>query len=155
MLLGAVAVGGLWLVLFGGDGGGEATDSADGTLELTDTDAQSVSELAGLELPESTADFLTARLDDDTQLDVTFTIDPDDEPSFVEGSGLAPPSTGERVIFHASPLWELNAEGPVRGSTDTSPGKVDPTSEHQGVSRAVELVDEGELVRVRLVLSPA
>jgi hypothetical protein len=154
-LLGVIALGGLALLLFGGtDEDTDGSGSGGTTLELSDTDADSVSELAGLELPESTSDFLTARLDDDSQLDVTFTIDPAEEAAFLEGSGLARPVEGERVILHSSPLWELNAEGTVRGSAD-GPGLDGEEADPPRVRRAVELVEEGELVRVRLVITPA
>lgn len=153
VLLGVVALGGLALVLFGNDDGanedGIESAAGGGALDLSDTDAEGVSELAGLALPETSAEFLSARLDDDSQLDVTFTIDPTDEAAFVEGSGFPEPVEGERVIFHSSPLWELNAQGPIRGTGDTV------TSGKQGVRRSVELIAEGELVRVRLVITPA
>ncbi|MGI9578187.1 MAG: hypothetical protein ACR2OH_08320 [Microthrixaceae bacterium] len=153
-LLGVVALGGLSLLFLGGsDDDPDNTDSPAGaSLDLTDTDAESVSELAKLTLPSSTSDFLTARLDDDSQLDVTFTIDPADEAAFLDGSGLPAPVVDERVIFHSSPLWELNAEGTVRGSADTAESS---DTSQGGVRRAVELVDEGESVRVRLVITPA
>ena len=154
-LLGVIALGGLALVLFGGvDEVTDGSGSGGAALELSDTDADSVSELAGLELPDSTSDFLTARLDDDSQLDVTFTIDPADEAAFLQGSGLARPVGGERVILHSSPLWELNAEGTVRGSAD-GPGPEGEEADPPRVRRAVELVEEGELLRVRLVITPA
>jgi hypothetical protein len=161
-LLGVLALGGLAMVLFGGggdtadDAAGDTDGSASGsaTLDLSDTDADAVSELAGLGLPESTSDFLTARLDDDSQLDVTFTIDPAEEAEFVEGSGLPQPVEGERVILHSSPLWELNTEGTVRGSADR-PDPGGGSTDQPRVRRAVELVEEGDLVRVRLVVTPA
>jgi hypothetical protein len=154
-LLGVIALGGLVLVLFGGaDEDTDGSGSGGATLELSDTDADSVSELAGLELPDSTSDFLTARLDDDSQLDVTFTIDPADEAAFVEDSGFAEPVEGERVILHSSPLWELNAAGTVRGAAD-GPGTEGQSTDQPQVRRAVEFVGEGDLVRVRLVITPA
>lgn len=152
-MLGVVALGGLSLVLFGNadgaeeEGGGSA--SGDRTLDLSETDAEAVTELAGLALPASTTDFLSARLDDDSQLDVTFTIDPADEAAFLEASDLPQPVEGERVIFHSSPLWELNAQGPIRGTADTASGAP------QDVRRSAELVTEDALVRVRLVITPA
>jgi len=151
-LLGLIALGGLALVLLGGGGD---TDDADGPesggerLDLAGTDADAVSELAGLELPDSTSDFLTARLDDDSQLDVTFTIDPGDVAAFLSGSGLAEPVEGERVILHSSPLWELNAEGATSGTVDTVGEGA------SAVTRAVELVSETDRLRVRMVVTPA
>lgn len=148
-LLAVIALGGLALVLFGGGDDTDGSESGGATLDLSDTDADSVSELAGLELPDSTSDFLTARLDDDSQLDVTFTIDPADEATFLDGSDLPRPVEGGRVILHSSPLWELNAEGTVSGSVDTAGAGT------SSVARTVELVAEGDRLRVRLVITPA
>lgn len=104
-----------------------------------------VAELARLELPEGTADFLSAQLDDRRQLDVTFTIPVEGEAAFVAGSGLPPLTEGSRVVTHASPLWELNPGGTIRGTSDVS-GRV---------RRAVELVPEGDRLRARVVVTPA
>jgi hypothetical protein len=146
VVLVVVAAAGIVLVVAGGgDGGADGSGEASG-LAIEDTGADSVAELGGLALPDSTSDFLTARLDDDSQLDVTFTIAAESEEEFLQGSALADPVEDQRVILHSSPLWELNAEGTVRGSSDLAP---------TGVRRAVELVEEGGLVRVRLVITPA
>lgn len=169
VLLAALTVAGLWLVFTGGDDGprpkgdgsdldGSDTGGAGGTgatgaagsgrgerLPIDETDAESVSEMAGLQLPASTGDFMSARLDDDSQLDVSFTISPEDVASFIEGSGLPEPEPDERVITHASPLWNMNVDGTIRGASDTA----------GGVARSVELVDEDGRTRVRLVITPA
>ncbi len=132
---------GVWLVATGGE-----SDSGDTTtLSIDGTDVDAVSQLAGLELPDSTEDFLTARLDDDTQLDVTFTIDPGDEDALLSNSGFDEPVEGTRVISHSSPLWKLNPQEVMRGAQDTT----------GDVYRQVELVEEDGRTRVRLVITPA
>ena len=146
-----LAAAGTWLLVAGGEEGGDGATGgapaagAGATLEVGGTDRASVSELAGLSLPPGTADFLSARLDDDTQLDVTFTLDPAAEAAFLAGSGLDEPAEGQRVILHSSPLWKLNADAPLRGVEDTS----------EGLRRRVELVAEDGRTRVRMVLTPA
>ncbi|MCB1271736.1 MAG: hypothetical protein M9942_07360 [Microthrixaceae bacterium] len=153
VLLALLAVLGIWLVVAGGSGddtdGDDRTPSADedqrARLDLTETDMDSIAELVGLELPASTAGFTTARLDDDTQLDVTFTIDPDDEQGFLEASGFPAPVADQRVTTHASPLWQMNPDATIRGVADTT-GEVD---------RALELVEDADSLRVRLVVTPA
>ena len=157
-----LAILGLTLLLVGNDDSPATGDSTAGDtatsgarLELTDTDSESVSALASLDLPPSASGFLTARLDDDSQLDVTFTMEPADEAAFLAGSGLPEPVADERVIFHASPLWELNAEGAtIRGATDTTAAGQEPASGMAPVRRSLEIVDEGEVLRVRLVVTP-
>ena len=158
MLLAALAVLGLWLVFTGGsgDGGSGSADSEDPgsedpasedlkRLAIDDTDMDSVSRLAGLTPPGSTEDFMSARMDDDSQLDVTFTIAPGDEAALLDASALPEPREDQRVITHASPLWDLNVEGTIRGAADTA----------GDVRRAIELVDEKGRTRVRLVVTPA
>jgi len=115
------------------------------TLPLDSTSQSAVEGLTGLVLPPTAADFLTARLADGTQLDVTFTIPTAEEPAFVTGSGLPDLEAGTRVVTHSSPLWKLNPDGTIRGATDTR-GRV---------RRAVELVPEGtDRLRARVVISP-
>ncbi len=161
VVLAMLTVAGLWLVFTGGDdadgprdtagadrsgqGTGEAGRSDRERLPIDDTDADSVSELGGLSLPASTEDFMSARLDDDSQLDVSFTISPDDVTSFIEDSGLPEPQVDQRVITHASPLWNMNVDTTIRGAADTS----------GGIARSLELLDEDGRTRVRLVLTPA
>lgn len=139
-----VALGalGLWLVVAGSDD--DTTADSGPIVEIESTDAEAVAELAALEIPGGAQDFLTARLDDDTQLDITFTIDPADEAAFIEGSALPDPSAGQRTITHSSPLWELSPSSEVRGSDD-SVGEL---------RRRIELVEEDGRVRVRAVLTP-
>lgn len=160
VLLGALAAAGLWLVFTGGaddspqddTGRGASEEPGSGNprtgdttrLDIDGTDMESVSRLAGLSLPPGTEDFLSARMDDDSQLDVTFTIAQDDETAFVEASSLPEPRAGRRVITHASPVWELNVEGTIRGASDTV----------GDVRRAIELVEGAGRTRVRLVLTP-
>lgn len=150
----AIVVIGIVLVITGGDDATTApstttTSLAPGetpapTLALTDTSMAGVAAYAGLALPASTHDFLTASPEGRTQMDVTFTLPSDDVDGFVTGSGF--PALGdERVITHSSPLWKVNPEGEVRGAADRT----------DSVGRAVEVVPEDGRVRVRLVLTPA
>lgn len=153
VVLAALTLLGLWLVFTSGsgdegsgDGGSENPGSENPErLEIGETDIDSVSELAGLSLPDSAEDFMSARLDDDSQLDVSFTIAPADEAAFLDASALPEPQEDQRVITHTSPLWDLNVEGTIRGAADTA----------GDVTRAVELVDEDDRTRVRLVITPA
>lgn len=167
-LLGAavvlIVVIGIVLVISGGDDAPTApstttTSLAPGatpaaTLPLSDTSIAGIAALAGLAVPDDVADFLTASTEDRTQLDVTFTLPPDEVDTFITGSGF--PTLGEdRVITHSSPLWKVNPSGEVRGAADES----------GSVRRAVETVPEtapesgggagGARVRVRLVVTPA
>lgn len=140
VVLVALAAVGVWLVV---SGSGDPDEAGPGQLAIDGTDVASIEELAGIEVPEGAADFLTARIDDDSQLDVTFTISPDDESAFVVDSGLPDPVAEQRVITHASPLWELNVDETIRGAADST----------GSVNRAVELVEEDGRTRVRLVLT--
>jgi hypothetical protein len=119
------------------------TDPA-ASLDLEDSSQASVEELSGLDLPESASGFLSAQLDDGSQLDLTATFPPEEEAAFLEASSLPAPVEGERVITHSSPLWDLEPTGTVRGVTDT----------FDGVDRAVELVEEDGSTRVRAVITP-
>lgn len=149
----ALVVIGIVLVITGGDdapGGPSTTTSAPGatptpTLELSSTSKAAISRLAGLSIPGGVADFLTASTEDRSQIDVTFTLPPDQLDAFVEGSALPKPVAGDRVINHSSPLWKVNPEGTVSGSSDA----------RGAVVRSVETVPEGSRIRVRIVLSPA
>lgn len=144
----ALVVLGVVLVLRGGDDDRPTTAPATttaprGTIPVGDTSRRAIEELSGLVLPASTADFLSARLSDGSELDVTFTIAPGDEAAFVQASKLPTLQSGKRVITHSSPLWKLNPEGTISGATDT----------RSGVRRVVELVPEGDRLRARVVLS--
>jgi hypothetical protein len=159
---GVLAVGlvlGVLLVVSGGGDGADQDASTTSTgsippsaaasepLPLDDLSRSGVEALAGLQLPPSASDFLTARLADDAQLDVTFTMEPDEEAAFIEASGLPEPVADERVILHSSPLWKLNPDDAaiIRGAADDA----------GSVERAVELVDEGDRVRARVVIISA
>lgn len=161
-LLGALAVVlvvvGIVLVVTGDDEAtGPSTTTttvADGqaptaTLPIDDTSVEGVSALAGLVVPEGVRDFLTAATENRAQLDVTFTLPPEQVAAFVTGSGFPALVEGDQVVTHSSPLWKLNPEGTESGAADSveSPGGVT-------VVRAVETVPEGDRVRVRLVLTP-
>jgi hypothetical protein len=152
VIAGVVAVGlvvlGVVLVLRGGDDdpGPKSPATTTGpreTIPVGDTSRAGIEQLSGLVLPPSTADFLSARLSDGTELDVTFTMAPGDEAAFVAASGLPALRSGTRVVTHSSPLWKLNPEGTISGATDT----------RAGVRRVVELVPEGDRLRARVVLS--
>lgn len=148
----ALVVIGIVLVVNGGDDRPSApstTTTAPGTpprptLDLTDSSKDAVGRLAGLSIPAGAADFLSASTEDRSQLDVTFTLAPDQVDAFVTGSALPDPVAGNRVITHSSPLWKVNPQGTVSGSSDV----------HGSVVRAVETVPEGDRTRVRIVLSP-
>jgi hypothetical protein len=148
--LGALLAGvALWLILTD-DGGDPPPDDATAdtdpaaSLDLEDSSQASVEELSGLDFPESASGFLSAQLDDGTQLDLTVTFPPGEEAAFLEASSLAAPVEGERVITHSSPLWDLDPPGTIRGVAD----------DRAGVRRAVELVEEDGSVRVRAVITP-
>lgn len=160
LLLAAGLVAGLALVLFGGDDRSGDTDrsttssSAPSTtapsdpLPLDDTSQAAIEELTGLSVPADATDFLTARQDDDRQLDLTFVMPASSVAGFVAESGLPQPEADQRVVTHSSPLWKLNPEQgtALSGATD-SYGEVD---------RAVELVTETDgRVRARVVITPA
>lgn len=157
LIAGAVAIGlvvfGIVLIITSDD---ESTPSGPSTtvptgsetgptLPLDDTSQEAVEKLSGLEFPTGTADFLSARLDDGTQLDVTFTMPPADQAAFVTASGLPELESGQRVVTHSSPLWKLNPEGTISGAADTN----------GSVGRAVEVVPEGDRLRARVVITPA
>lgn len=140
---------GLVLVVTGGDGGDPnptTTTRPEGrpgpTLALDDLSVAGVEELSGLAIPRDATDFLTAKLAENQQLDVTFTMAPEDEGGFVTSSGLPPLAPEARVITHSSPLWKLNPEGEIEGAADV----------RDGINRAVELVPEGDRLRARITL---
>ncbi len=120
-----------------------------GPLELpAELTQDAVAALSGLAIPATATEFLTARLDDDRQLDVTFVLPADSVDAFVTESGLPEPEDDRRVVLHSSPLWKLNPDDgtTIRGTSDS----VD------GVNRSVELlVAEDGSVRARVVLTSA
>lgn len=154
---------GLSLVLVGGGDdsadrspGPESTDASGAPtsapmepgapLPLDDLSLAAVSELTGLRVPTTATEFLTARLDDDRQLDVTFVLPAEAVDAFVADSGLPEPVADQRVVLHSSPLWKLNPEP----GTDLR-GVLDETGD---VRRAVELVTEPDgSVRARVVIT--
>lgn len=156
VLLAVLTALGLWLLFSGSSQSGESDGPGNGTsdesaddgsqrLPISQTDMESVAELGSFEPVPSTEDFMTARLDDDSQLDVSFTIAPEDEEAFLAAAGLPDPREDQRVITHASPLWDMNVAGTIRSVADS-------TGE---VTRAVELVEEDGRTRVRMVITPA
>jgi hypothetical protein len=124
------------------------------TLPLEQLSASAVAQLTGLAFPPDMTDFLTARLDGDTQLDVTFVMPEAAVAEFIESSGLPAPTADERLVLHSSPLWKVNPdEGTTLSSTtDTT----DATDDTQSVRRVVELVGDGSgTIRARIVITPA
>lgn len=95
---------------------------------------------AGITFPESTAGFRLVRLGTN-QIDVTFTISPDDVDAFASGTGIEL-AAGERAIVHASPLWDVAVTKSLQGGSST----------RNGIRRDVEVVDDGAVATVRLSL---
>lgn len=162
VVLGVGLAVGLFLVLTGGDDGSTDTSTATTVadtpaagpsasrepLPLDDTSQAAVEELTGLAVPAEASEFLTARLDDGRQLDVTFVVPAAAVDAFVSGSGLPEPVADERVVLHSSPLWKLN---PDEGSTLAG-----TSDEFESVQRAVELVTQPDgSVRARIVITSA
>lgn len=164
-ILGGVAVVlvvvGIVLIVTGGDDAPTGpstttTTASDGgapavTLPLDDTSVAAVSALGALTIPDGMADFLTTYPEARTQLDVTFTLPPEQVDAFVSDSGLPELVEGTQVVMHSSPLWKVTPEGTVSGGTDT----LQPAAGGTAVARAVETVPEGDRVRVRMVLTPS
>lgn len=118
------------------------------TLPLDDVSAAAVEELTGLAIPADATEFLTAQLDADTQLDVTFVLPEASVATFIEDSGLPAPVADQRLVLHSSPLWKLNPdEGTTLSSTQDTDGSV---------RRVVELIGDGSgSIRARIVITPA
>ncbi|MFZ4433832.1 MAG: hypothetical protein ACOYOQ_11630, partial [Microthrixaceae bacterium] len=78
LLLGLV-VGGCLVITGGGDEPADTTvpSRPTSTLPLGDLSITGIESLSGIDVPEGAADYLSARLDGDRQLDVTFTITPE------------------------------------------------------------------------------
>ena len=119
------------------------------TLPFATTSKDEIGTKADLAFPPSTSDFLSAQLTNRRQLDVTFTMAKPDEVAFEQASKLAP-KAGKRVVTHASPLWKLNPGTEIRGTSDTI-----TNADGVKLHRDYEATDEGDRVRVRLVLTTA
>ncbi|CAN5655861.1 hypothetical protein BH10ACT3_BH10ACT3_09490 [soil metagenome] len=118
------------------------------TLPLADTSAATLSTLTGLEFPADMTEFLTASLNSNTQLDITFVVPSASAAAFLNASGLPAPTADERLILHSSPLWKVN---PDPGSTLSS-----TQGDFGDVHRVVELVGDGSgNIRARIVITPA
>lgn len=167
VLLGGLVVG-MALVVFGGDddtpdgpvltgeerpqdlGDDTETTDARGVLPLDDVEftVEGIEAYTGVVVPDDGEEFLTGRLDNDRQLDVTFLFPAEGEAAFLEASQLPDPVEGQRVVLHGSALWDLNPpEGvEVRGAVDT----------FDEVRRAFELVEETPgTLRARIVITTA
>lgn len=117
------------------------------TLPLADLSQATVSQLTGLAFPADMTEFLTAKLDTDTQLDITFVMPESSTAAFLTDSGLPAPTADERLILHSSPLWKLN---PDEGTTLSS-----SQGDAAGVHRVVELIGDGSgTIRARIVITP-
>ncbi|MHB1139439.1 MAG: hypothetical protein ACYC2O_10820 [Microthrixaceae bacterium] len=168
VVIGVVLFAGLVLalgliILGGGDGSPDPTSTSTSptseaattapaapgvTLPLDDLATPTIEELTGLALPEDMTEFFTARLDGDTQLDVTFVMPEAAVAPFIAESGLPRPVADERLVLHSSPLWKVN---PDEGTTLSS------TQDERGsVHRVVELLGDGSgTIRARIVITPA
>lgn len=145
LLLVGLVIGGCLVVTGGGSDEPDTTaprGRPTSTLPLGDLSEAGVEALSGVDVPDSASDFLSARLDGDRQLDVTFTIPPDALAGLVAASGLPPLTESNRVITHSSPLWKLNPGTPISGVADL----------RDGTNRAIEVTPEGDRLRVRLTL---
>jgi hypothetical protein len=176
LLLGLLS--GIVLVITGGRTEPPEDPAAPRATLPEDTSMAALEDWAGLEFPEGTDEFLTAR-PGEGQLDVTFTMPADAEQRFIEGSGLPQLVPGERQVLHSSPLWRLNpgdGDGTAEGEGDgsiattitTAPDSTDastssttvPQPEIRGADdqvgdlrRAVEVLEESPgTLRARIVL---
>lgn len=101
-----------------------------------------INDLAGFAIPEETEEFRAVVISEG-ELNVQFKMRSDEVKAFSSGSGLELES-GNRVIIHASPIWELNVEGEYLGGE----------SNLDSILRRVEVIDDGTPeVTVRLSLS--
>jgi len=113
--------------------------SSDAALDQVAPTKADVAHDAGISFPASTSDFRLVRISAD-QVDVTFTVDAADVDAFATGSKLTL-VPDQRVITHASPLWELTVEGAeLRGATSAS----------NGLTRDIEVIANGATADVRL-----
>ncbi|HTO01887.1 MAG TPA: hypothetical protein VL068_14555 [Microthrixaceae bacterium] len=120
-------------------------------LPLDDVGAAAVQELTGLSFPAEMTDFLTAKLQEGSQLDITFVMASDAAEEFVAASGLPEPTADKRLILHSSPLWKLT---PDEGTKLTS-----TQDDHGQVHRVVEFLSGEPIgagkVRARIVITPS
>ena len=124
------------------------------TLPLEQLSASAVAQLTGLAFPPDMTDFLTARLDGDTQLDVTFVMPEAAVAEFIESSGLPAPTADERLVLHSSPLWKVYPD--VGTTLSSTADTTDPTDTTDSVRRVVELIGDGSgTIRARIVITPA
>ena len=125
------------------DDPGATSTTAGPTLPFRAPSKTELGDAAGLAFPDAVGEYRSVQLSPN-QLDVTFTIAAADLDAFVDGSDLGELVPGERVMAHASPLWELNPDDVVRGAE----------SERDGYRRTVEVVGEGDPLVVRLTIQP-
>ncbi|MFM7069001.1 MAG: hypothetical protein ACKOYM_06015 [Actinomycetes bacterium] len=135
-------------------GGDRSTTSASTgpprTLPFESVTKDELAQQLGVKFPADTADFLTARLPNRSQLDVTFTVPAAAVASFASASGFPRPVAGQRVISHTSPLWKLNPDATINGSVRTV-----TTNTGDRLRVALEFVDEGPgRARARMVVVP-
>ncbi len=128
---------GLWLVFSPG-----SDESETSALGFEDSSIDEVARRAGFDFPGSTEEFLTAQPDGQAQMDITFTAEESEVDEFLVDSNLPPKKAGERVILHSSPLWELNPDSEISSSVGS----------HGGIGRTVEITDEDDRSRIRIVL---
>jgi hypothetical protein len=155
------------MLVLGGTGSGAPEEApATASIPTDDLSLAAVEGWSGLDIPEAAEGFLTARAGAD-QLDLTFTMAPEDEQAFVRSSALPEPLPGRRYVLHSSPLWKLNPgsddapDTPDDSPTDTEVGPTVPApvirgtaDSRAGITRVVELVDEAPgVVRARVVLT--
>ena len=164
ILLFASLVLAIGLIVSGGDGPSPADDPATTTtttadtappsstapgvtLPLQDLSVAAITELTGLVFPADMTEFLTSRLEGDTQLDITFVVPVASAGAFLTASGLPTPVPDQRLVTHSSPLWKLNPDpGTTLSSTQDDVGDV---------KRVVELIgDGGPNIRARIVITP-
>lgn len=117
------------------------------TLPLDDLSAAALTELTGLVFPAEMTEFLTSKMDDNEQLDITFVMPATATAGFLTASGLPAPVADKRLVTHSSPLWKVNPEAGT-----TLSGTQD---DYAQVHRVVELLGEDTgTFRARIVITP-
>jgi hypothetical protein len=124
--------------------GGTTTTSRDALPFASSPSADRLAKRAGLAFPASMTHYRSVRVADD-ELDVTFTVAPEDVAAFAEESGFGTLTPGRLIIVHPSPIWDLDPGGDVESGE----------SRHDGLVRRVEVVTvPGEPLRtVRLLVT--